>query len=394
MALRTVAWIALTFMLTTTAMAERFTPQNDADVIERLPARRTALSQRFEAERGATHATPQDPAALLRFARVAIERGQREGDPRFVGIAEGVIEQASRLKTSALQQEDLAVLRAITVQYNHHFREAISLLDALLASGGGDAQALLTKATIHLVLGEYPEAARACRHVAGSGNVIGAGICAAYTNSFTGGLRPSLEALQRIEHLPGLEGSGLKLWLLGLEAELAERLGDDALAEERYESALKLDPDDIGMRVAYADWLVMHRQSARVLPLLGDAKRVDGAFLRYTRALCEQGQTEECAAARRDVQSRIASARERGDRLHVREEAYASLFLFRQPAEAAQLAAENWSVQREPIDLWLLAAAAHDAGRTDLLATVKAWQEKNSFEDVRLAAFLQGGRHE
>src|SRR5262249_48746845 len=98
------------FALSIPAGAAPFRPTDDAQVLEHLPANALSASAWIPA--------PSDPRAAAAVAQLYIERSRRDGDPRFLGYAEGV------LRTWWSDPEPPApvlLLRATLLQARHHF---------------------------------------------------------------------------------------------------------------------------------------------------------------------------------------------------------------------------------------------------------------------------------
>ena len=66
---------------------------------------------------------------------------------------------------------------------------------------------------------------------------------------------------------------GIKLWVVTLLAEMAERNGDTNAAESHFKQALTIDSDDSYLLGAYADFLLDHGRAAEVVPLLKNKSR-------------------------------------------------------------------------------------------------------------------------
>jgi hypothetical protein len=77
-------------------------------------------------------------------------------------------------------------------------------------------------------------------------------------------------------------------------------------------------------------------------------------------------------------------SRLRGDVSHQREEARFTLHLLNKAQEGLQLAASNWSVQREPWDTRLLLEAALSTGTISAARPALDWLAKVQLEDERL----------
>jgi Tfp pilus assembly protein PilF len=195
-----------------------------------------------------------------------------------------------------------------------------------------------------------------------------------------------VQALER----PG-ESADARVWALTLAAEIAGRRGDAAAAELHFREALALDARDAYLMGAYADFLLDQGRVREVVPLLAGHTQNDVLLLRL--ALAEQGIAERHAdfvAHRRNLTERFAAAKQRGDTLHLREEARFRLDIENDAPAALALAKENWKVQREPADLRILAAAARTTGDAAAQKTVADWLVATRIEDTALAALSAG----
>jgi hypothetical protein len=129
---------------------------------------------------------------------------------------------------------------------------------------------------------------------------------------------------------------------------------------------------------------------SEVVELLRNETRADSLLLRL--ALAEAASPESGPNLPEHVSAlkeRFGASRQRGDKVHRREEARFTLHLLHQPREALQLAKENWAVQREPADARILLETAL-AAKDDVAAdSVREWLSTNRLQDVRLAKLLQ-----
>ena len=121
--------------------------------------------------------------------------------------------------------------------------------------------------------------------------------------------------------------------------------------------------------------------------MLAGGTRNDALLLRL--ALAEKALPErrsEFAIHRQQLADRFAAARQRGDTLHLREEARFRLDVEDDPKAAVTLALANWNVQREPADLRILAAAARASGDGEAGKVVTAWLASTHIEDAAVVA--------
>jgi hypothetical protein len=164
---------------------------------------------------------------------------------------------------------------------------------------------------------------------------------------------------------------------------MAERLGQDGAAERWFTDGLKLAPDDLYTRAAYADLLLRQGRNAEVLQLLANYRSMEPMLLRIALA------TTTDTAARTDTAAQtLANAfsveEQRGDAVHRREQARFLLDVAHQPLQALAVARENWRTQREPDDILILLRAARAAHSTGDAAPALEFIRQYQLEDRRL----------
>ena len=358
---------------------EPFLPQ-DGQVLERLTVKAADPAVReIRSLRASLVRDPQNVDVAVSLATRLIEQSRSEGDPRFLGQAQAVL---APWLNHATPPPSALLLRATIRQNAHEFDLALTDLDAVLSMQPANAQAWLTKASIYQVQGRYEEARRACqplfrltgRHIALT--------CLSDIASLTGQTNKSRELLTSSLDRPGISARE-RLWILTILAEMAARTGDAQTAEKYFADARSLGVKDQYLLGAYADFLLDQGRAPEVVTLLQRETRADGLLLRLT--LAEQGlnlpaskdHTSELAA-------RFAASRERGTRVHVREEARFTLALLHDPKTALSLAQANWEIQKEPWDARLLLESALAIGNRNAARPAIAWFHTNHVEDMRL----------
>ncbi|TAK77606.1 MAG: hypothetical protein EPO12_14360 [Aquabacterium sp.] len=363
------------------AGAAPYVPADDERVVETLPA----------GLRPPPRGLPL--GAALAHAQEAIAAARRSGDPRWLGSARAVL---TPWWAQADPPPGVRLLRATIRQSTHAFGEALLDLDALLAPGravppGVRAQALLTRATVHQVRGDWAAARADCRLLQPLAPVP-ATACLAELQGLAGRQDDARAAFDDLAAGIG-DGEGAR-WLAVSRAELAERSGHGLQAEAHYRAALGLrargerpapdaDPYALG---AYADLLLDQRRAAEVPPLLQGRERVDGLLLRLALAWQQLGEAARLRQAATALQARFDAARERGEQVHLREEARFELQVKGRAAVALALARADWAVQKEPADARLLWAAALAAGEPSAAEPVRRFVREQGLRDQRLAA--------
>ena len=386
--IRTLSWLIATgwLILNTPSITsgEPFLPQNDEQVLERLSVKAADPAAReIRALRAILLRDPKNVNVAVSLATKLIEQSRSEGDPRFLGQAQAVL--APWLNHPTPPSSTL-LLRAMIRQHAHEFDLALADLDAVLSLQPANAQAWLTRASIYQVQGRYDEARRACQPLLRLAGRHIALTCSGDIAGLTGQATASREMLTA-----SLERSGIsvreRLWILTILAEMAARTGDTSAAEKHFLDARSLDLKNYYLLGAYADFLLDHGRAPEVITLLQRETRADGLLLRLTlaeQALHLPASNDHIA----ELTARFAAGRERGTRVHVREEARFTLALLHDSQTALTLAQTNWAIQKEPWDARLLLETALAAENHLAAIPVITWLHTNHVEDMRLQQLL------
>lgn len=362
------------------AHGEPFIPTDDRQVLERLRLQGVDPGMReMKALRAALSRDPANFALASKVAMRYIEKGRSEGDPRFLGQAQAVLMPWWYLPAPP---PGALLLRAIIRQNAHEFDPALADLDEVLRLQPTNAQAWLTKASILQVQGHYEEARRACgrlmllaqRHIVLT--------CLSDVAGLTGQAARSQELLVRVANQSGVPDRE-RLWALTALAELSARIGQPQAAEKYFAEARRLGVKDQYLLSAYADFLIDQGRAPEVVRLLEGDIKPDGLLLRL--AVAEQAldlpRAREHTAM---LGARFSASRDRGTRVHLREEARFTLVLLANPREALLLAQANWEIQKEPWDARLLLESALASGDFTAAKPVVDWLRTNQVEDTRL----------
>jgi predicted Zn-dependent protease len=280
---------------------------------------------------------------------------------------------------------DVVLMMATLQQYLHDFDGSIALLERLVAREPTQAQAWLTLATVRRVQGNYAASDAACAALLKIGVAMYGQACRAENMA----LRGEFDAARRLfgellapRDLPLPDRS----WLLTSLAELEWRAGRNAAAETAFRGALAASPDEYS-RLAYADFLLASQRAGEVPPLLRDQVRSDPVLLRLAQAAVARQRPDGSAA---ELRSRIeqAALRPQAADTHAREQAMFALDVEADPQRALKLALANVELQREPIDLLLLARVARAARSDSALQQAARISKQIGLRDARLDALL------
>ncbi len=353
-----------------------FVPSSDAEVLQQVPKASDPAVATIRERRRRLDAEPRSLAAADDLAEAYIEFGRQLGDAHYVGYAEAVL--APWLAQKAPPPSTL-ILYATILQYRHLFPDARAQLQRALAADRANVQAWLTLATLDMVQGDYPAAARDCAQVTRGDPIIGI-VCSANVQTYTGQAKRAVATLAAIDARPQELSPSIAAWVEGLLAEGAERLGDWPTVEAHYRKALGHAPHDNFLLVAYADFLLDRGRAAEVLPLLADAAQSDTAFLRIVLAQTAL-KSPDLPRYAWVMAARFEALAQRGEDLFGREQVRFALHAQNDPATALDLARQNWKVQRAPWDVRVFLEAALAARQPAAAAPVLDFLDRTKLED-------------
>ena len=363
------------------AFAAPRVPANDGEVLERLPLRpRDPAWGQLRALRNAALAAPADSAAVVPLARRYFELAMAEGDPRYVGYAQAAL---APWAGSDRAPAEVLLLRALLRQYRHDFEGALADLALAAQRDPRQEEARAWRAAIFMVRADYPAAERECAALAPLTDELQATGCSPYVEAATGRTRSAYARLDAALERAPQAGAVQRLWVRTRLAEMSARMGDTAAADAHFNSALALGLTDNFLLAAYADFLLEQRRSHDVVTLLKDWARSDTLLLRLALAERELG-LPDAARHAQVLGERFAAEAQRGERLHLAEEARYLLELRGDATAALAAAVENWNSQREPRDALILLQAARAVRNPATAAPVLEWLDRTGFEHPRM----------
>ena len=366
--------------------AEPYTPRNRQQVIARLPYKLIADSKLRELRqlREQLQHSPNQLEPALELAWHYVKLGRNEADPRYYGYAQAAVQPWWVRQNPPVE---VLLLRATLYQNRHDFSAALSDLSQVLQHQPQNIQARLTQAVIQTVQGHYSDALRNCRYLARSTNRLLSRACFSHVHSLTGGAERNYPHLLLLYQTSTDVDPELHLWVLTLLADMAERLGYDEAAEQHYQQALKLEKRNQALLRAYSDFLLQHNRAQEVTTLLEQETRSDDLLLRLALAEKQLG-SSQLQQHINSLQARFKANQLRGSSVHLGSESRFALALLNHPPRALTLAQQNWLIQKEPVDAYLLVTAALEAKHPQTLQMVKNWVNQHQWEDVRLQRLL------
>jgi tetratricopeptide (TPR) repeat protein len=365
------------------AIAAPFTPSSDSEVVERLPSGATDPSvRRVDSLRKQLAARPDDAALRLEIARRYFDLAMAQGDPRYVGYASAALAPLAR---SGANDAQYWLLHGLLLQYSHDFAGALQSLHKASELDPRSPGPIAWRAAIDMVQARYPEALAECTRLVALTDPLQAQGCTAYVEASTGHLEAAYEALSHELAAAAAPDPGLVLWVQTRLAEWAIRLHRPDQAQAHFDRALQLGITDQYLLGAYADFLLQQHKSEPVMALLADWERSDILLLRL--ALAGKMARDPRAKGWADqLSDRFDAAALRGDRLHEQEAARFELDVLGQPAKALELAARNYTAQKEARDAEILMRAALAADKPQAAQPALDWMRANNYEDPELAA--------
>jgi tetratricopeptide (TPR) repeat protein len=365
-----------------------YKPANDTDVLEQLPWQSGSSADRIT--RAMSTLLARDPKNLdvaLRLAQIYVARARSESDPRQLGHAQAVLAPWWNDMEPPVQ---VLMIRATIRQSTHLFDQAHADLEQLIARDPTNAQAWLTLATVQQVTGDIEGAKRSCEKLSAVSTASVETVCAAAVDGVSGQAQRAYESIEQLASDPKALGdsSSVKTWVMTLRAELAERLGRSDEADHWYRASLAIDQNDAYTIAAYADFLLDANRPSDVVALIHDDTPVDVLLLRRAQADRQLASADQNKSAR-DLADRFAALQERGDRVHLREQARFTLAIEKNPKAALELALQNWAVQKEPLDARIVLECAIAADQPQAAEPVARWIAQTHLQGERLDALLR-----
>lgn len=370
--------------------AAPFTPASDEQVLEKLPATdRRGDASELKQLHARLEKDPDNVRVAAELARRYIELARQHADPRYDGYAQAALQPWWKMSEAPTE---VLVLRAVLLQRRHQFDAALADLGRVLLRDPGHAQALLTRASLHELRGDYAGAMNDCRRLRYSASRLIAASCQASVSARSGHAQKAFDVLEKL--VSAGERSN-DVWPRTVLADIAVQLGRGD-AGRYIEQALARSPDNPYLLALQADHLLTKGHFAEVRHLLRGRTEIDALLLRLAMAEARlpASERDEAKLARyvRELDRRFEAGRRRGDTIHHREEAMFELYLRKNPAAALPLAQKNWHEQREPIDAVILLESALAIGDGPQAAqtseAVLNWLQETGLEHARLEPLL------
>lgn len=295
--------------------------------------------------------------APLDRVEALLQRFDELGNPRLLGDVQRLLDSLG----PAARDGRFYVYRARLRQSLHQFDDAMTDLKRALKSPEWRHQALLLAFNGELVRGNYQSARRYCGQLTALRDDLYAASCRAHLDAVGGAAKAALtEIKQAMAQALLNQDSQARHWAVTTAADIAERAGDDAQAAQFWRLAMRLQPGDRYATGRLCNNLLNQDNAIdAVLALTEGRNDLDTLAVCRARALARRNSGEALAD---QLQLRFDEAKWRGEVLHKRTLAEYLLYVADRPAEALQVARDNWQSQREWPDRQLLLAAERASG--------------------------------
>jgi len=367
-------------------VAAPFIPSNDEEVLERLPFKaQDPINQKIRALRLEIQKNPNDLKHVVLLARTYFQLAGSEGDPRYIGYAQSIIQPWRSLIHPPV---DIVLVRGLLFQFSHDFESASSSFKDVLLRDPMNGEAISWLVDLNIVQANYSEAQKYNQLFLKASLNENKFIYDSMIAGIQGQSKIAYQQLfQFIQNAPS-PNPELKEWVLIRLAEMAIRLNDPALAEKNFKEALVMDPQDAFGIAAYCDFLLDQRRMHEVVELTKNKKNSDILLLRLAQAAV-MAKSDEASSLINALEDRFNAATLRGDRLHLMEESRFQLKLKNNPTKALELARLNWEKQREPKDARCFLEAALAAKKPKEAQAVLQWMRETNYEDPQFVSLHQ-----
>jgi len=328
---------------------------------------------------------PEDINTALQAANLCLQLASQTNDPRYYGFAQGALRH---WWTEAEPPLAILPLRAKILQFRHSFVEARSDLERYISRVPSDFQAGLDLAILYFVDGQYKKTAKICYDLKPSINFI-AIPCIAAADSMLGKLNEASTLLsQALVKWPD-RLIREKSWADATLGEIYHRIGNFSESEQHFQEAIRLSPNNMFALASYADLLLELERYEVIMTMTEKINLNDTLLLRRAVAAKKLNHKEADSIAANLVES-FTETRKSGNSPHLREEAWFALEIRKDAQSALARANENFQLQKEPVDVWLLARAVREAKNEKAATELRRWLAETGFRDRRVEALLLG----
>lgn len=370
------------------ALAQPFIPDRDDQVMAVLPATSNTAA--------ATNASAQGKlitdAERIKRAQILLTHAYESNDEDAFGQAEALLTKWNQEVELGGIPSEVQYMLAVIRQHNHEFSAALELLNQMLRDQPKNAVALLQRAQIHLVLGNYELSQLDCQNLVGAVSNAAVANCTAQVKAVTGNAKEVQAQLVALAGLKAVMTPADHIELLITLATVSHRLGLTSEADNYYKYILEYNNNHLYAILQYCDLLLEQERFADVLDLLrpfAPEQMTLELQVKQMEAFLGSGETHAYATARHQLEEIFRVAQTRAENFPHKEYARFLLGSADLPLLALNAAKANWLYQKEPGDLLLLVRAAAAANSVVDIDLAKDWLLKTGLEDNRISRLLE-----
>lgn len=381
------------------ATAAPFLPTSASQVLETLSPSLIALSRDLHRAGEAASTSSSTPRTAESLQRQLLDRYRialSSQDPRAYG---NVLRLLENWPESLERTEQVHLIHAGVLQHSHAFDQALAELDQVFKKNLHNDQALLMRAQIGLVMGNYELAMDSCERLQLPFHPVLRVNCELQVQGVTGHAQEALQTLNEILSQPDrmLQDDRLEIYLSA--GDVAHRLGENVLAQSYYRTAVELSPYSAYALAHLGQLLLELGQPEELIALLEPVPESSlslelkvlraQAWNNISESSSQDGSLAEMEMQRAnqlkaELEDYFVASRMRGEAFSYKEFSLYALTVDDDPSAALAAARSNWAHQKEPSDILLLARAALAIGDTELLMSLETWADATGMEDVRL----------
>ncbi|HPY42251.1 MAG TPA: tetratricopeptide repeat protein, partial [Thiolinea sp.] len=216
--------------------AAAYTPQSDQVVVTVLPDFLQTNSTEIRQFKAVLAQDPHSVEASVGLARLYIELGRTESDPRYYGYAEALLQA---WWNAANPPPEILLLRATLRQHQHDYAAALQDLKQLVREQPSSSQAWLTLAVVQWVQGDYKAAKQSCSALTTQASTWYGSLCFSQVLSLTGQAERAYQLQASLLPEATNQAPEIQQWVQTNLAEVAWRQGKTQVAEQHFLKALE-----------------------------------------------------------------------------------------------------------------------------------------------------------
>lgn len=370
--------IFLLFNIGSVSVAEPFFPKDNSFVLADLNLKYSKTEpDKINKLKNELKLSPDHYSIAYELAKIYIDLAKKTAEPRYYGLAESVIKPW----WSNDKYTRLMLLKVNILEYDHAFSEALLVLNKIIDIDD-QAQAILMRANIYQVRGEYDKVKSDCAKLIMITSYLVSAGCFFSVDGFTSSPEKTRILISQLKEKLSKEDepAETKLWLLGLLAEVASLRSDWKNAEQLMLTALHEKSDDIYMLSLYADLLLKQGRFEECINLLLPHIQNTTLLVRLLVAETRYFGGVRHKAQQKNLDIRIREDIIKDDQRHLREYAYYQLYVKKDYEAALKGALTNWKNQKEIVDSLILYRAAKQTNKEYVLKMLSGWRNKNKVQ--------------